>query len=72
MDKKYSSKLTKKQGAFCRKYLKTGNTSEAYRQSYNAENMTIKTVWEKAYLSQAVKSGFKLLNRQSEKIILIP
>lgn len=31
--------LTPKQEAFCLSYLETGNASEAYRQSYDAENM---------------------------------
>ncbi len=48
MDKKYSSKLTKKQETFSRLYLESGNASEAYRQVYSTENMKTKTVWEKA------------------------
>lgn len=32
--------LTPKQEKFCIVYLETGNASEAYRQSYNAENMS--------------------------------
>lgn len=32
-------KLTVKQEAFCLAYIETGNASEAYRRSYNAENM---------------------------------
>lgn len=32
--------LTPKQEKFCLVYLETGNASEAYRQSYNAENMS--------------------------------
>lgn len=31
--------LTPKQENFCLAYLETGNASEAYRRSYNAENM---------------------------------
>lgn len=31
--------LTPKQEKFALKYVETGNASEAYRQSYNAENM---------------------------------
>ena len=31
--------LTIKQERFCMVYVETGNASEAYRQSYNAENM---------------------------------
>jgi len=30
--------LTQKQEAFCLAYVETGNASEAYRRSYNAEN----------------------------------
>lgn len=36
--------LTPKMEAFCLAYLKSGNASEAYRQSYNAENMKPETV----------------------------
>lgn len=32
--------LTPKQEKFCIVYLETGNASEAYRQSYDAENMS--------------------------------
>jgi phage terminase small subunit len=40
--------LTPKQEAFCQKYIELGNASEAYRQSYDAENMLDKTIWEEA------------------------
>jgi hypothetical protein len=43
-----SDKLTLKQEAFVRAYLQSGNASEAYRLSYDAENMTDKTVWEES------------------------
>ena len=36
--------LTPKQEAFCLAYLETGNASEAYRRSYDAENMKPETV----------------------------
>lgn len=35
-----SHDLTPKQEAFARKYLELGNASEAYRQAYDAENMS--------------------------------
>lgn len=40
--------LTPKQEEFCLVYLKTGNATEAYRQSYSTKNMLPKTVNEKA------------------------
>lgn len=40
--------LTPKQEAFCQRYIETGNASEAYRQSYNAENMKPESVHRKA------------------------
>ena len=40
--------LTPKQEAFCLAYLETGNASEAYRRSYDAKNMTDKSINEKA------------------------
>lgn len=36
--------LTPKQERFCLEYLKTGNASEAYRQSYDAKNMKPESV----------------------------
>mgnify|MGYP003587417918 CR=1 FL=1 len=36
--------LTPKQEAFCLAYVETGNASEAYRRSYNAEKMKAETV----------------------------
>lgn len=40
--------LTPKQESFAQKYVELSNASEAYRQSYNAENMADKTIWEAA------------------------
>jgi len=40
--------LTPKQERFCLAYLKTGNASEAYRLSYNAENMKPETINNRA------------------------
>lgn len=40
--------LTQKQEAFCLAYVETGNASEAYRRSYNAEKMAEATIWRKA------------------------
>jgi len=41
--------LTQKQENFCLSYIKIGNASEAYRQSYNAEKMKPETIWNNAY-----------------------
>ena len=41
--------LTQKQEAFALAYFETGNASEAYRRSYNAENMKPETVTNKAH-----------------------
>lgn len=41
-------KLTPKQEKFCLKYVETGNASEAYRQSYDAENMKADVITVKA------------------------
>lgn len=40
--------MTPKKEKFAQKYLELGNASEAYRQSYNAENMSESTVWNEA------------------------
>ena len=38
------NKLTIKQESFCKVYIETGNASEAYRRSYNAENMKAESI----------------------------
>jgi phage terminase small subunit len=40
--------LTQKQEAFALAYFETGNASEAYRRSYNAENMSPNVIHNKA------------------------
>lgn len=40
--------LTQKQEAFCLAYIETGNASEAYRRSYNAEKMNANSIGRKA------------------------
>lgn len=40
--------LTPKQEAFCHAYVETGNASEAYRRSYNAQNMKQEVIAVKA------------------------
>ena len=47
--------LTPKQEAFCLAYVETGNASEAYRQAYNAENMSDAVIHNKA--SDLLKKG---------------
>lgn len=41
--------LTQKQEKFAQVWYATGNKSEAYRQAYNAENMTDAAIASKAY-----------------------
>lgn len=36
--------LTPKQAEFCRVYMETGNASEAYRQAYDASNMSYEAI----------------------------
>ncbi len=40
--------LTPKQEKFCLAYLETGNASDAYRQAYDADGMTAKTITEES------------------------
>ncbi|MCW8158988.1 terminase small subunit [Stutzerimonas stutzeri] len=40
--------LTQKQEAFALAYFETGNASEAYRRAYNAENMSLNVIHNKA------------------------
>lgn len=42
--------LTQKQEAFCCAYIETGNASEAYRRSYDAERMKPATINRKALI----------------------
>lgn len=49
------AKLTPKQEKFCQKYIEIGNASEAYRQSYDCENMKDETVNVKA--SELLNNG---------------
>ena len=47
-DTLHSVVLTPKQERFCQKYIELGNASEAYRQSYDADDMNTNTVNRKA------------------------
>lgn len=49
------AKLTPKQEKFCQKYIETGNASEAYRQSYDCENMKDETINSRA--KELLKNG---------------
>lgn len=40
--------LTPKQTEFCRVYMETGNATEAYRQAYDADNMSIGVIRNEA------------------------
>lgn len=55
--------LTQKQENFCLAYIKCGNASQAYRESYNAEKMTEKSIWEKAC---ELKANVKVAERIAE------
>ena len=55
--------ITQKQENFCLAYIKTGNASEAYRRAYNTENMTEKSIWEKAC---ELKANVKVTERINE------
>lgn len=55
--------LTIKQEKFCMVYIETGNASEAYRQAYNAENMSEVTINRKAC---EVKENGKVTARLNE------
>lgn len=48
MAKLTPQKLTPKQEKFCQKYIELGNASEAYRQSYDCQNMKPETIKRKA------------------------
>ena len=46
MEKDKPLKLTVKEELFAQNYIKTGNASDAYKKSYNAKNMTAKSINE--------------------------
>src|ERR1700722_7757636 len=59
--------LTPKQEKFAQKYVELSNASEAYRQSYDAENMLDKTIWEEASRTLAdPKVAARVINLQLE------
>ena len=55
--------LTPKQEAFCLAYIETGNASEAYRQAYKANGMSLKTINEAA---SRLASNSKVIARLQE------
>ena len=60
-------KLTPKQEAFCYSYIETGNASEAYRRSYNADKMKPESVNRKAKeLLENVKISARLDKLRAE------
>jgi hypothetical protein len=50
MDKPRKRRFTDKMEAFCLAYMETGNASEAYRRSYNIENMIASGVGREAWI----------------------
>ena len=56
-------KLTPKQEAFCLAYIETGNASEAYRRSYDAENQKSETTNRNA---KALLDNNKIATRLKE------
>lgn len=55
--------MTPKQEAFCLAYVETGNSSEAYRRAYNAENSKPETIHKRA--SELLANG-EVAGRVSE------
>jgi phage terminase small subunit len=60
VSKNRKDKLTPKQERFCIEYLKTGNASEAYRQSYSAGKMKPASVNR---LAKALLDNIKIASR---------
>ncbi len=62
-----TDQLTPKQERFCQKYIETGNASEAYRQAYDAENMSNEAIKvEACRLLQNPNVSLTVLNLQEE------
>ncbi|OWK42450.1 terminase small subunit [Fimbriiglobus ruber] len=58
---------TPKQEKFCQKYIELGNASEAYRQAYDAENMSPEAIGvEACRLLQNPKVALRVLELQDE------
>lgn len=47
-EQKEAADITPKQDAFAQRFLELGNASEAYRQAYDAENMSNEAIWVEA------------------------
>ncbi len=68
-DVMFRDNLTVKQARFVRIWYETGNKSEAYRQAYNAENMSEASINNEAYkLSQnpEITLRYKELQKQAQ------
>ena len=65
--------MTPKQDKFCREYMKTGNASEAYRNSYNASKMKDATIWNKAsdlLKKDEVRARVEELNKEIKDVAI--
>lgn len=60
--------LTQKQENFCLAYIKTGNASEAYRQSYSCGKMKEATIGNNAYMlmqNSEIKARIEEINKSA-------
>lgn len=61
--------LTPKQEAFARRYVETGNASDAYRFAYDTSNMAVETVWDEAHnLTRHPEVSPRIKALQDEKL----
>lgn len=64
--------LTSKQEQFCQNIVLGMNHSEAYRKAYSAQNMSPKTIWEKAsrlFHQDKVEARIQALQRPRELVL---
>jgi phage terminase small subunit len=66
-----AGKLTAKQQGFVQAILKGANQSDAYREAYNAENMSASTVWNEAsklFAHPTVAARIRAGQRRQEEV----
>jgi len=64
--------LTPKQEAFARRYVETGNASDAYRFAYNADNMKLATINRNAHeLASSSKVATRVRELQDAQLAAV-
>lgn len=67
--------LTPKQEKFCQLYIELGNASEAYRQSYDCQDMkseSINRLAKKELDKIKISQGLMCFNKSTDNAIILP